>query len=82
MTDGQYPYTVDLSNQEVAEKVVNENLRLPKPENCPNELWHIVTSCWDLPDKRPTFKQLFQSLNKFSSTVAPCKIAPFLVFFF
>jgi len=71
LTDGQYPYTLDLSNQEVAKKVVNENLRLPKPENCPNELWQIVTSCWDLPDKRPTFKQLFQSLNKFSSTVAP-----------
>jgi len=53
-----------LNNKDIAEKIVNENERLKKPSNCPDELWAILTPCFgDDPANRPTFQQLLQSLN-------------------
>lgn len=38
---------------------------LAKPDGCPNEIYEIMKSCWDLePMKRPSFVDLLASLEK------------------
>lgn len=39
--------------------------RLSKPERCPDALWEIICSCFEIePNKRPTFAVLAQKLSK------------------
>jgi hypothetical protein len=38
---------------------------LPRPKECPDEVYKIMESCWDEdPKKRPTFKMLTYSTNE------------------
>eukprot|EP01114_Cavostelium_apophysatum_P023761 TRINITY_DN9057_c0_g1_i1.p1 TRINITY_DN9057_c0_g1~~TRINITY_DN9057_c0_g1_i1.p1 ORF type:complete len:485 (-),score=84.33 TRINITY_DN9057_c0_g1_i1:108-1562(-) len=63
---GKLPY-VWLSNREVAE-LVPRGERLPQPptEECPQQLWDIIWSCFaQEPADRPTFAQLASSLTTF-----------------
>lgn len=40
--------------------------RLPKPLNCPDALWGIISSCWEIsPNSRPTFAELLVRLKDF-----------------
>jgi hypothetical protein len=35
------------------------------PENCPNEIYELMNSCWNKePEKRPSFKQIFQTIEQ------------------
>eukprot|EP01114_Cavostelium_apophysatum_P012508 TRINITY_DN2812_c0_g1_i4.p1 TRINITY_DN2812_c0_g1~~TRINITY_DN2812_c0_g1_i4.p1 ORF type:complete len:1716 (+),score=368.48 TRINITY_DN2812_c0_g1_i4:182-5329(+) len=49
---------------------IPKGARLPKPDNCPDELWEIIKSCWQLqPELRPTFPDLLRSLQTFELEV-------------
>ncbi|KAJ3595625.1 hypothetical protein NHX12_004928, partial [Muraenolepis orangiensis] len=44
-------------------KVDKEGERLPKPEDCPPDVYHVMTQCWaQKPDDRPTFVALREFL--------------------
>ncbi|KAK3566769.1 hypothetical protein QTP86_004529 [Hemibagrus guttatus] len=54
VTYGKIPYT-GLSNSEVMARV-QRGYRMQCPDNCPPELYEIMTSCWKAkPEERPTF---------------------------
>jgi hypothetical protein len=57
------------TNIEVIEAVLNGE-QLPKPKNCPPELFNIMTKCWnDKPDNRPSFRELLDDLLQFSNSL-------------
>jgi serine/threonine protein kinase len=57
------------TNVEVA-KAVLRGERLPKPEDCPDELYELMLKCWKAnPDERPTFQEVLNGLINFSKTV-------------
>jgi hypothetical protein len=38
--------------------------RLPKPENCPDELYELLLKCWEQqPENRPMFKEILAQLK-------------------
>ena len=53
-----------MSNNEVIRKIEYENYRMPKPSNCPHELYNIMLLTWNTdPLKRPTFAAIQQMLE-------------------
>ncbi|PFX20561.1 Inactive tyrosine-protein kinase 7 [Stylophora pistillata] len=60
-TLGQLPYH-DRSNEEVL-KCVKDDLRLPKPDNCPDTVLEVLEKCWEgNPLARPTFAELMDDV--------------------
>lgn len=54
---GQTPYH-DRSNEEVLE-CIKDDLRLPKPDDCPETVLEVLQKCWEgNPQDRPTFQEL------------------------
>ena len=52
-----------LSNAETVEKVLAGGI-LSKPNDCPDEVYDIMKSCWKQePEDRPQFQDLFQSIS-------------------
>nr|4HVS_A Chain A, Mast/stem cell growth factor receptor Kit [Homo sapiens]7KHG_A Chain A, Mast/stem cell growth factor receptor Kit [Homo sapiens] len=46
-------------------KMIKEGFRMSSPEHAPAEMYDIMKTCWDAdPDKRPTFKQIVQDIEK------------------
>lgn len=40
--------------------------RMPRPDNCPEELYEIMMSCWkNKPEDRPTFDYMQSALDDF-----------------
>lgn len=64
------PYA-DLDASEIVDHLKEtETNRLPKPANCPNELYQMYSKSWNSdPLNRPTLKEIFYSLHKFYSTL-------------
>ncbi len=62
--EGAVPYYQILSTKEVAEKVLN-GLTLEKPTKTQpsDQLWHILQSCWLVPDQRPSFQEIHSQLS-------------------
>ncbi|XP_068424909.1 tyrosine kinase, non-receptor, 2b isoform X3 [Clinocottus analis] len=61
-THGQEPW-LGLNGSQILHKVDKEGERLPKPEDCPQEIYHVVLQCWaQKPDDRPTFVALREFL--------------------
>lgn len=61
-TFGLQPY-YGTSNEEVMEKVRHGKL-LPKPVDCPNKIYSIMTDCWEKEDMhRPSFTEILGYLN-------------------
>lgn len=61
-TFGQLPYH-DRSNEEVL-KSIKDDLRLPKPDNCPDTVLEVLEKCWEgNPLARPTFSELLGDVN-------------------
>jgi len=61
---GSIPY-YGMSNKEVIEKVVEEDYRLPSPENCPEEIYQWMLECWNKePEERPSFKELYNRIER------------------
>lgn len=43
---------------------IREGTRLPQPEDCPEELWDLLWSCWDAErTKRPNFAKIVTTLT-------------------
>lgn len=62
---GAVPYP-DLLNHQVRPKIL-EGYRLPKPDDCPEEIYKLMLRCWMLnPKDRPNFSDIYQELSKFA----------------
>ncbi len=62
-TNGSIPY-VQFNYTQVIENVLTGYI-LPKPKDCPIEIYDIMKSCWQFKAKeRPTFSRLCDSLGK------------------
>lgn len=55
-----------IDGQDVAKKVVQENLRPPiREKDAPGPFLELMQLCWDRnPDKRPNFQQIISMLNQ------------------
>lgn len=75
------PY-FSMSNQEASEFVLKGG-RLERPEECPEDLWKLIITCWKTEASgRPTFKQIFEGIiimqyfNEISMNIfQKCKIS-------
>jgi len=64
-TFGQMPYH-DRPNEEVL-KCVKNDLRLNKPDNCPDTVLEVMEKCWEgNPLARPTFQELLDDMSGIS----------------
>ncbi|XP_061756352.1 tyrosine-protein kinase SRK2 [Nerophis ophidion] len=64
MTFGKMPYP-DMSNFQVLQKVP-QGYRMPRPQNCPKEMYDIMMDCWkDDEHERSTFETLQWKLEEF-----------------
>ncbi|XP_038055914.1 tyrosine-protein kinase receptor Tie-1-like [Patiria miniata] len=46
-------------------KRLQEGYRMPKPENCADEIYDLMMKCWQLvPSHRPSFKEITMTLQK------------------
>ncbi|XP_052319206.1 activated CDC42 kinase 1-like isoform X2 [Oncorhynchus keta] len=61
-THGQEPW-LGLNGSQILHKIDKEGERLPKPEDCPQDLYNVMLQCWaQKPDDRPTFLALREFL--------------------
>uniref|UniRef100_A0A7E4VIB1 Protein kinase domain-containing protein n=1 Tax=Panagrellus redivivus TaxID=6233 RepID=A0A7E4VIB1_PANRE len=61
-TRGYEPYS-PLDYHQIQD-FLNSGQRLPCPETCPEPIYAVMLSCWDVePAKRPTFKQLQKQIR-------------------
>ncbi|KAL7873786.1 hypothetical protein AOLI_G00128570 [Acnodon oligacanthus] len=66
VTYGRIPYP-GMTNPEVIQNLEN-GYRMPRPDNCPEDLYTIMTKCWtENPENRPTFEYLRSVLEDFST---------------
>ncbi|XP_053895677.1 activated CDC42 kinase 1 isoform X2 [Malaclemys terrapin pileata] len=57
-TYGQEPW-VGLSGSQILHKIDKEGERLPRPEDCPQDIYNVMLQCWaHKPEDRPTFVAL------------------------
>ncbi|XP_074043504.1 tyrosine-protein kinase FRK [Macrotis lagotis] len=64
ITYGKMPYP-GMTGMQVIQKL-DQNYRLPQPDNCPLELYNIMLQCWNVePKDRPTFESLHWSLEDY-----------------
>ncbi|XP_037550682.1 tyrosine-protein kinase Lck [Nematolebias whitei] len=64
VTYGRIPYP-GMSNPEVIQNL-ETGYRMPKPEDCPDELYSIMHECWrEKPADRPTFEHLKNMLDDY-----------------
>ena len=65
VTYGKKPYE-DIDTKEELLMQLEQGYRLPQPEWCPDELYAIMLSCWEMePENRPTFAKLQCQLKAF-----------------
>ncbi|XP_015752489.1 PREDICTED: tyrosine-protein kinase BTK-like [Acropora digitifera] len=61
---GKQPYPA-INNTEVVQKVIN-GYRLEKPQRCPDDMYRMVTKCWQTePEHRPNFASVKKSVSDF-----------------
>uniref|UniRef100_A0A3B3BP64 Activated CDC42 kinase 1 n=2 Tax=Oryzias melastigma TaxID=30732 RepID=A0A3B3BP64_ORYME len=61
-TYGQEPW-LGLNGSQILHKIDKEGERLPKPEDCPQDIYNVMLQCWaQKPDDRPTFAALREFL--------------------
>ncbi|XP_015209023.2 tyrosine-protein kinase Lyn isoform X2 [Lepisosteus oculatus] len=64
ITYGKIPYP-GMSNSDVMTSI-QRGYRMPQPEDCPKELYAIMSSCWKTkPEDRPTFDYMQSVLDDF-----------------
>ncbi|XP_072264883.1 tyrosine-protein kinase FRK [Pyxicephalus adspersus] len=64
VTFGKMPYPGWNGRQTLEH--LEQGYRIPKPFNCPQELYNIMTECWNVkPENRPTFETLQWRLEDF-----------------
>jgi len=53
-----------MSNQQVVDEV-EKGYRMPIPEGCPENLYHLMLQCWnENPEERPNFLQIKKELDE------------------
>ncbi|XP_012493204.1 PREDICTED: tyrosine-protein kinase HCK isoform X3 [Propithecus coquereli] len=63
--DNEYTAREGMTNPEVI-RALEHGYRMPRPENCPEELYSIMTRCWkNRPEERPTFEYIQSVLDDF-----------------
>jgi len=63
ITFGKNPYA-GMSNQQVVDEV-EKGYRMPIPEGCPENLYHLMLQCWnENPEERPNFLQIKKELDE------------------
>lgn len=63
-TRGEVPYGDETSGSKVIE-MIEKGERLPKPRECPNEIYQLMLACWQSePKTRPTFRYLITFFKK------------------
>ncbi|CAK6952117.1 tyrosine kinase%2C non-receptor, 2b isoform X2 [Scomber scombrus] len=61
-THGQEPW-LGLNGSQILHKIDKEGERLPKPEDCPQDIYNVMLQCWaQKQDDRPTFAALREFL--------------------
>ncbi|KAK3095989.1 hypothetical protein FSP39_021779, partial [Pinctada imbricata] len=66
-TYGKEPY--DGMGSKEAFQHVQQNYRIPRPDNCPSEVYDVILTCWNAnPPSRPTFDYLNTYLHDFQSS--------------
>eukprot|EP01117_Protostelium_nocturnum_P017460 TRINITY_DN7104_c0_g1_i2.p1 TRINITY_DN7104_c0_g1~~TRINITY_DN7104_c0_g1_i2.p1 ORF type:complete len:276 (-),score=73.40 TRINITY_DN7104_c0_g1_i2:110-937(-) len=66
---GKLPYE-GISNKEVARRVANEGLKLTKPPRCSEDMFALLSDCWNLdPELRPTFKSIYKRMIEINPEV-------------
>nr|QLF95855.1 CD8aLck-eGFP [Cloning Vector pBMNZ-mCD8aLck-eGFP] len=64
VTHGRIPYP-GMTNPEVIQNL-ERGYRMVRPDNCPEELYHLMMLCWkERPEDRPTFDYLRSVLDDF-----------------
>uniref|UniRef100_A0A8C9KRI5 Tyrosine-protein kinase n=1 Tax=Panthera tigris altaica TaxID=74533 RepID=A0A8C9KRI5_PANTA len=64
VTHGRIPYP-GMTNPEVIQNL-ERGYRMVRPDNCPEELYHLMMLCWkERPEERPTFDYLRSVLEDF-----------------
>lgn len=64
VTHGRIPYP-GMTNPEVIQNL-ERGYRMVQPDNCPEELYHLMMLCWkERPEERPTFDYLRSVLEDF-----------------
>ncbi|KAE8602639.1 hypothetical protein XENTR_v10014066 [Xenopus tropicalis] len=67
VTYGKMPYP-GLTGRQALDKLEN-GYRIPKPFNCPHDLYKIMLECWNAkPEERPTFETLQWKLEDYFET--------------
>ncbi|XP_075928957.1 activated CDC42 kinase 1 isoform X2 [Petromyzon marinus] len=67
-TYGQEPW-VGLNGSQILHKIDKEGERLPKPEDCPQDIYNVLLQCWaHRPGDRPTFMALKDFLKEAQPT--------------
>ncbi|XP_015418083.1 PREDICTED: activated CDC42 kinase 1 isoform X8 [Myotis davidii] len=57
-TYGQEPW-IGLNGSQILHKIDKEGERLPRPEDCPQDVYNVMVQCWaHKPEDRPTFVAL------------------------
>ncbi|XP_072469793.1 activated CDC42 kinase 1 isoform X11 [Notamacropus eugenii] len=57
-TYGQEPW-IGLNGSQILHKIDKEGERLPRPEDCPRDIYNVMVQCWaHKPEDRPTFVAL------------------------
>ncbi|XP_038066679.1 angiopoietin-1 receptor-like [Patiria miniata] len=65
-TYGSTPYP-GIVTKSLAQRLL-DGYRMPKPDNCADEIYNLMLKCWqEVPSKRPTFKVLYDALEKMNS---------------
>ncbi|XP_029330568.1 tyrosine-protein kinase HCK isoform X2 [Mus caroli] len=63
--DNEYTAREGMSNPEVI-RALEHGYRMPRPDNCPEELYSIMIRCWkNRPEERPTFEYIQSVLDDF-----------------
>eukprot|EP01114_Cavostelium_apophysatum_P001543 TRINITY_DN1133_c0_g1_i3.p1 TRINITY_DN1133_c0_g1~~TRINITY_DN1133_c0_g1_i3.p1 ORF type:complete len:1385 (+),score=262.55 TRINITY_DN1133_c0_g1_i3:75-4229(+) len=64
-SSAEMPYK-GMNNKQAADQV-KEGYRLPKPEECPDEIYELMTRCWAAkPEDRPSFAKIHSILKEAS----------------
>ena len=72
LTNGSFPYAL-VTDSDILAHVFGGG-RLPRPDDCPDDLWSIVQRCWATPPaERPTFAEMGVLLGGHISAQGPVK---------
>ncbi len=55
----------EIEDNQAVKTFVDKGGRLEQPENCPSNIWSLITECWNKqPHTRPAFDKLLENLMK------------------